>query len=271
MDAKAWAPGEIPLDRPNAARIYDYLLGGYHNFQVDRSAADRLAETNPDVRVSAWVNRAFLRRCVRFLVEQGIDQFLDIGSGIPTVGNVHELVQVVDPSARVVYIDIDPIAVAHGQAMLRDNPNVVAIRADARRPNEIIDHTEVQRLLDWSRPVAVLFVLVLHLLPIDDQAYHTVATLRDALAAGSYVAISHPSYEDAPAAFLQHVNKLTDVAASRYQYRTLAKIRRFFDGLDLIEPGLVHTPLWRPESPQDLLVDEPQRSLCFAGVGLKSL
>lgn len=270
MGTTVCVPDEIPLDRPNAARIYDYLLGGYHNFKVDRLAADRLVETNPDVRLSAWVNRAFLRRCVQFLVEQGIDQFLDIGSGIPSVGNVHEIAQAVDPSIRVVYVDIDPVAVAHGQAMLRDNPNAVAIRADARQPDQILEHGEVRRLLDWSRPVAILFVLVLHLLPDDDQACHTVVTLRDALAAGSYVAISHPSYDDAPSVFLQQVNKLTDVAASRYQYRTLAKIRRFFDGLNLVEPGLVHIPLWRPESPQDLLVDEPQRSLCFAGVGLKA-
>ncbi len=269
MDTTTWIPDEIPLDRPNAARIYDYYLGGYHNFEVDRLAADRLAETNPDVRLASWVNRAFLRRCVRFLVEQGIDQFLDIGSGIPTVGNVHEIAQAANPSARVVYVNIDPVAVAHSQAMLQGNPNAAAIRADARQPDQILSHADVRRLLDWSRPAAVLFAGVLHLLPDDDQANRAVCTLRDVLAAGSYVAISHPSYEDAPPDLFQQINKLTEASASRYQYRTLAKIRRFFDGLDLVEPGLVHTPLWRPESPQDLLVDEPQRAFCFAGVGLK--
>ncbi len=237
--------------------------------RVDRLAADRLAETNPDVRLASWVNRAFLRRCVQFLVEQGIDQFLDIGSGIPTVGNVHEIAQAANPSARVVYVDIDPIAVAHSQAMLRGNPHAVAIRADARQPDQILAHTEVRRLLDWSKPAAVLFVAVLHLLPDDEQAYRAVVTLRDVLAAGSYVAVSHPSYEDASPSLLQQVNKLTESSASRYQYRTLAKIGRFFDGLDLVEPGLVHTPLWRPESAQDLFVNEPQRAFCFAGVGLK--
>jgi len=269
MDTTTWVPDEIPLDRPNAARIYDYYLGGYHNFEVDRLAADRLAETNPDVRLASWVNRAFLRRCVRFLVEQGIDQFLDIGSGIPTVGNVHEIAQAAEPSARVVYVDIDPVAVTHSQAMLRDNPRAAAIHADARQPDQILDHAEVRRLLDWRQPAAVLFIALLHLVPDDDQAYHAVVTLRDALAAGSYVAISHPSYEDASPTFLEQVNKLTAAAASRYQYRTLAKIGRFFDGLDLVEPGLVYTPRWRPESPQDLFVDDPQRAFCFAGVGLK--
>lgn len=269
MDAKAWAPDEIPLDRPNAARVYDYYLGGYHNFEVDRVAADRLAATDPDVRLASWVNRAFLRRCVRFLVEQGIDQFLDIGSGIPTIGNVHEIAQTANPSAHVVYVDVDPVAVAHSQAILQGNPCAVAIRADARQPDQILAHAEVRRLLDWSKPAAVLFVAVLHLLPDDGQAYHAVVTLRDILTVGSYVAVSHPSYEDASPAFLQQVNKLTATTASRYQYRTLAKIRRFFDGLDLVAPGLVHTPLWRPESPQDLFVDEPQRAFCFAGVGFK--
>ena len=271
MDSSTWVPDEIPADRPNAARIYDYYLGGYHNFEVDRLAADRLAETSPDVRLASWVNRAFLRRCVRFLVEQGIDQFLDIGSGIPTVGNVHEIAQAADPSARVVYVDIDSVAVAHSQAILRGNPCAAAICADARQPDQILSHAEVRRLLDWSRPAAVLFIAVLHLVPDDDQAYHAVVTLRDRLTAGSYVAISHPSYEDAPPTLLQQINKLTCASASRYQYRILAKIRRFFDGLDLVEPGLVHTPLWRPESSQDLFVDEPQRAFCFAGVGLKPL
>jgi len=270
MDTTVCVPDEIPLDRPNAARIYDYLLGGYHNFKVDRLAADRLAETNPDMRLSAWVNRAFLRRCVRFLMEQGIEQFLDIGSGIPTVGNVHEIAQAANGSARVVYVDIDPVAVAHSQAMLRGNRRAAAIRADARQPEEILEHAEVRRLLDWSKPAAVLLVAVLHLLPDDGQAYHAVATLRDALTAGSYVAVSHPSYEDASPAFLEEVNSLTAVTASHYQYRTLANIRRFFDGLELVEPGLVHTPLWRPEGAQDVLVDEPQRAFCFAGVGLKT-
>jgi len=269
VDTSTWVPDESLVDKPNAARIYDHLLGGYHNFEVDRLAVERLIAADPNVRMAAWVNRAFLRRCVQFLAEQGIDQFLDIGSGIPTVGNVHEIAQAANPSARVVYVDIDPVAVAHSQAILRGNPSVAAIRADARQPEQILDHADVRRLLDWSKPAAVLFVAVLHLLPDDHQAYHAVATLRDVSAAGSYVAISHPSYEDASPAFLEQINKLTEVAPSRYQYRMLAKIERFFDGLDLVEPGLVHTPLWRPESPQDLLLDEPKHAFCFAGVGLK--
>jgi hypothetical protein len=269
MNTTTWVPDEIPLDRPNAARIYDYLLGGYHNFEVDRLAAEQLAQVYPDMRLSARVNRAFLRRCVRFLAEQGIDQYLDIGSGIPTVGNVHQVAQEANPAARVVYVDIDPVAVAHSQAMLQGNPNATAIGADARQPDQILDHPEVKRLLDLSRPAAVLLAAVLHLVPDDSQAYHTVSTLRAALASGSYVAISHPSCEDVPSEFMQNINKLTARASTVYQYRGHAQIRRFFDGLELVEPGVVHTPLWRPEGPDDLLIDQPARAFCLVGVGRK--
>ena len=269
MSTTTWVPDEIPLDRPSAARIYDYFLGGYHNFEIDRVAAERLMEVAPVVRLSSWVNRAFLRRCVRFLVGQGIDQFLDVGSGIPTVGNVHQVAQELNPAARIVYVDIDPIAVAHSRAILQDNPNATAIRGDAREPDQILQHAEVRRLLDFSKPAAVLFLAVLQLVPDDDQAYHAVRTLCDALIPGSYLAISHPTSEDAPPELLQQINKLTTAAPTVYQYRPHAKIRRLFDGLELVDPGLVHTPLWRPEGPDDVLLDQPERAFCLAGVGLK--
>jgi hypothetical protein len=256
-------------DRPNAARIYDYLLGGYHNFDVDRRAAERLLQVHPDVRIASQVNRAFLRRAVLFLVQQGIEQFLDIGSGIPTVGNVHEIAQEARPAPRVVYVDVDPVAVAHSTSLLRDNPNTAAIQADARQPEQILDHVRVRELLDFRRPVAVLFLAILHLLPDDKQASHAVHTMRNAVVSGSYLAISHPSVEDAPSHLLAQINALTAVAPGRYQYRTRAKILRFFDGLEWVEPGLVHTPLWRPEGPDDALLDHPPRAFCLAGVGQK--
>jgi hypothetical protein len=265
-----WIPEEIAVDKPNTARIYDYLLDGYHNFEIDRVVADRLIQINPDFRLSAHVNRAFLRRCVRFLAEKGIDQFLEIGSGIPTVGHVHQIAQEINPAARVVYVDIDPVAVAHSQAMLHGSTTATAIRADARQPDQIFGHAEVKRLLDLSQPAAVLFAAVLHLIPDDNQAYYAVSTLRDALAPGSYVALSHPSCEDAPPEIMEGINKSTTTAPAVYQYRRHAQIRGFFDGLELVEPGLVLTPLWRPEGPDDLLVDEPQRAFCLAGVGYKA-
>jgi len=269
MSEKIWVPDGVPLDKPNVARIYDYYLGGYHNFEIDRLVAERVAQVYPDVRLASHVNRAFLRRAVRFLVEQGIDQFLDIGSGIPTVGNVHQVAQAGNPAARVVYVDIDPIAVAHSQAILQDNPQATAIQADAREPERILNLPEVKSLLDLSKPVAVLLVAMLHLLPEDDQGYHTVRTLRDTLTPGSYVVISHPTREDAPPEFLAQVDRLSAMASSPYQYRRRAQIQRFFDGLELLEPGLVHTPLWRPEGPDDALLDTPERGLSLAGIGRK--
>jgi hypothetical protein len=262
-------PDGLPVDRPNTARIYDYLLGGFHNFEIDRQAAERLLQVHPDVRIASCVNRAFLRRCVQFLVDQGIGQFLDIGSGIPTAGNVHEVAQQASPAARVVYVDIDPVAVAHSNSILRDNPHAIAIQADARQPEHILDHAEVWRLLDLSQPVAVLLIAILHLIPADDQALHTVRTLRDAVPSGSYIAISHPSLEDAPSYLLDQINALTAVAPSRYQYRLRPQVERFFEGLDLLEPGLVHTPLWRPEGPDDALLDQPERAFCLAAIGRK--
>lgn len=269
MGKTRWIPDGVVLDRPNAARIYDYLLGGYHNFEIDRLAAERLVQVYPDIRLASQVNRTFLRRSVQFLAEQGIDQFLDIGSGIPTVGNVHQIAEKVNPAARTVYVEIDPVAVAHSRAMLQDNPSATAIRADAREPERILDQAEVKELLDLSKPMAVLLVAVLHLLPLDEEAYHTVEVLREALVPGSYVVISHPTREDAPPEFLEQINRLTVASAGNYQYRSRAQIRRFFDGLELLEPGLVHTPLWRPEGADDLCLDRPERALCFAGVGQK--
>jgi hypothetical protein len=269
MAEQRWVPAGESGDRPNAARIYDYLLGGYHNFEVDRLAAERLMQVHPDVRIAAHVNRAFLRRAVLFLVEQGIVQFLDIGSGIPTAGNVHEIAQGARPAARVVYVDVDPVAVAHSTSLLRDNPNTAVLQADAREPEQILNHVQVRELLDFRQPVAVLFLAILHLLPDDDQALHTVRTVHNAAVSGSYVAISHPTVEDAPSHLLAQIDALTAVAPGRYQYRSQAQILRFFDGLEWVEPGLVHTPLWRPEGPDDALLDHPARAFCLAGIGHK--
>ena len=264
-----WIPEEIALDQPNVARIYDYLLDGYHNFEIDRVMADRVIQINPDFRLAAHVNRAFLRRCVRFLAEQGIDQFLEVGSGLPTAGHVHEIAQEINPAARVVYVDIDPVAVAHSQAMLHGSSTATVIRADARQPDQILDHAEFKRLLDLSRPAAVLFCAILHLIPDDQEAYYAVSTLRDVLAPGSYVAVSHPSRDDAPPEMVDGLNKSTARASANYQFRRHAQIGRFFDGLELVEPGLVFTPLWRPEGPDDLLVDQPERAYCLAGIGYR--
>ncbi len=160
-------PPGVSTDIPSVARMYDYFLGGYHNFAADRQAAERVLAQFPDTRFIAQANRAFLRRAVTFLGEQGIAQFLDIGSGILTVGNVHEIVQAGNPNARVVYVDSDPVAVIHSETILADNPNAAAVRADARQPEAILAHPEVRRLLDPARPLAVLLVALLHFVTDD--------------------------------------------------------------------------------------------------------
>lgn len=263
-------PEDLPLDRPNAARIYDFFLGGYHNFAVDRQAAARVLEVYPDAGLSSQINRAFLRRCVRFLLDQGIRQFLDIGSGIPTVGNVHEIVQEIDPQARVLYVDIDPVAVAHSEEILRGNSNCAVIQADLRSTEEILDHPRARELLDYEAPMATLLLLMLHFIGEDEQVYRAARTLREAMASGSYLAVTHGTYDKAPPDVMAQLRELSRLTPTPPTYRTRAHMEEIFDGFDLVEPGIVHTPLWRPEGSEDLFLDRPERSLVLAGVGVKS-
>jgi len=250
--------------------MYDYYLGGYHNFEVDRQAAEQVLALSPDSRLAAHANRAFLRRAVAYLVAQGIEQFLDIGSGIPTAGNVHEIAQRANPAARVVYVDSDPVAVRHSEAILAGNPHAGVIQADARYPEQILDHAETRRRLDFSRPVGVLLVAILHFVPDDTEAYRSVRVLRDAAVAGSYVVISHATNENLPREVVDQAEKLYARSTNPAKARRRAEIERFFDGLEMVEPGLVYVPLWRPESPDDLLLDQPERSLIIGGVGYKA-
>jgi hypothetical protein len=255
-------------DKPSHARIYDYLLGGYHNFEVDRVMAERILKALPDARLSAMVNRAFLRRAVHFLIAQGIDQLLDIGSGLPTVGNVHQVAQTANPAARVVYVDIDSIAVTHSLAILKDNPLATAIQGDVCEPDQILNHPQVRGLLDLSKPVGLLLIAMLHTITDDQRAYGAVRTFRDALAPGSYGAIAMATSECSSSEAVQQAMIIGRVASDS-KMRTRAEIELFFDGLELVEPGLVYTPLWRPEGPDDIFLDCPDRSLVLAGIGRK--
>jgi S-adenosyl methyltransferase len=267
MQRPAWAPQGIDLDRPSAARMYDYYLGGSHNFAIDRHAAEQAMAMWPDLPLIMQANRAFLRRAVRFLVAQGITQFLDIGSGIPTVGNVHEVAQEADSGSRVVYVDIDPVAVAHSRAILAGNPLATVVHGDARDPNRLLELSEVQRLLDFRQPVAVLLIAVLHFVPDDADAYQLVRRLRDAITPGGYIAISHASAEGRPAESASHT-QLYARTSTPMMMRSRSDIERLFEGLQIVEPGVVYLPLWRPESPDE--VDEhPERFTGFAGVGRK--
>jgi SAM-dependent methyltransferase len=269
MATTTWLPGDESLSTPNAARMYDFFLGGYHNFASDREAAERAIAIYPEFPLVMRTNRTFLRRAVRFLVAQGIDQFLDFGSGIPTVGNVHEVAQSENPAARVVYVDIDPIAVAHSRAILGGNPGTLVLHADGRRPEEILANPEVQRLLDLDRPLAVLIVFLLHFISDDAEALRLVQVLRDAMPVGSYLVLSHGTMEGIPPAICAQLERVYARTDTPVRIRTRAEVLHFFAGLELVAPGLVYCPLWRPESDHDVLLAHPERSLGFAGVARK--
>ncbi|WP_280401055.1 SAM-dependent methyltransferase [Nocardia carnea] len=267
MSRPSWAPDGIDLDRPSASRVYDYFVGGMHNFEIDRQLAQQIETFTPNVAETMRANRDLLRRCVRFLTDQGIDQFLDIGSGIPTVGNVHEVAQAANPSARVVYADIDPVAVAHSEAILAGNPNAAVVQADAAQPETILADESVKSLIDFDKPVAVLLLGVLHFVPDEAGPAACVTRLRDAVAPGSYLAITHATADGQPAEVLE-AQKLSGRTSTEIVLRTRAEIETYFAGWTMLEPGLVHLPLWRPEHPGDI-GEHPERSGAFGGVARK--
>jgi hypothetical protein len=263
MDRPAWAPPEVDLERPSTARIYDYMLGGLHNFAIDRQMAEQVLAVSPQIRLAAHANRGFLRRAVEYLAGAGIRQFLDLGSGIPTVGNVHEAAHRVAPEAKVVYVDADPVAVAHSLAIVEGDERITVVQADIRDPKAILTDPRVTGALDFSQPVAVLIVAVLHFVPDADDPAGIVARLRDAIVPGSYIAISQV------AAFPYELTPEQQAVADRYTkanavaLRTRDQIARFFDGLELVEPGLVDPAKWQADGDVTELVPN------FAGVGRK--
>ncbi|HUY49598.1 MAG TPA: SAM-dependent methyltransferase [Streptosporangiaceae bacterium] len=263
-----WVPPGVDTRRANTARVYDYWLGGSHNFLADQDVGRAIAAVEPNMRAIARANRAFLGRAVRFLAAAGIRQFLDIGSGIPTQGNVHEVAQQADPAARVVYADIDPVAIAHSKAILAGNENATIIDADLRRPAEILANRETGRLIDFSQPVGLLLMVVLHFIAGTEDPWRVVATLRDALTPGSYLVLGHATYEGKPAVAQATEKVYNRSVATQLHLRSRAEILRFFDGFDLAGPGLVHVPLWRPDSPADVPSD-PSPFGCLVGVGRK--
>lgn len=264
----SWAPADIPLDRPSVARMYDYYLGGNHNFEIDRLAAERAIAFYPDIPDMMRVNRAFLRRAVEFAAWQGIDQFLDLGSGIPTVGHVHQIVRRIQPEAHVVYVDIDPITVTHSEPLLAGDERAVAIEEDIRNTEALLTRPEVRAQLDFARPIAVLMLLVLHSILDDTEAEQVVRTYKAAMAPGSYLLLSHTTLgENGPV--LPAPDTPLGQFTSMMQFRTNDEIARYFDGFTLVPPGLVSLPLWRPEGPDDLFFDEPERAKAYGGVAYK--
>ncbi|MFE9774834.1 SAM-dependent methyltransferase [Streptomyces sp. NPDC005931] len=270
MERPAWAPRSIDITVPSVSRMYDYYLGGSHNFEVDREAARRAMEFMPGLPKIMQANRAFLHRAVRFAVDRGITRFLDIGSGIPTFGNVHEVAQAADPAARVVYVDHDPVAVAHSQAVLEGNDQADIVAADLRKPQEILNSHEVRRLIEPNRPVALLLVAILHFVEDADDPYTAVAELREALPPGSMLVLTHASYEGIPLP-PERAGGAVDVykdIRNPLIMRSREEIARFFEGYDMVEPGLVPMPRWRPDTaPED---EDPYAFSGFAGVGHKA-
>jgi SAM-dependent methyltransferase len=253
VERPAWAPADLDLDRPNAARMYDYYLGGSHNFAVDRELASKVLEAWPDMPRAAQANRAFLRRAVRYLAGQGIRQFLDIGSGIPTVGNVHEVAQAAAPEARVVYVDTDPVAVAHSRAILAGDDQTAVIQADGRDPATLLSLPSVTGLLDLRRPVGLLMVALLHFVLDEGDPRGILARYAARLAPGSWLVVSHGSTDTAPGVAM--MEKLYGRTSTPIQMRSKGELESMLADVDLVEPGVEFLPAWRPDHPDDVAGD----------------
>ncbi|MFF5338280.1 SAM-dependent methyltransferase [Streptomyces sp. NPDC013181] len=236
----------IDTGRPHPARIYDYLLGGKDNYRVDQQAGDRLVAASSQERAAAHANRTFLERAVRHVVGTGVRQVLDIGAGLPHQPNVHEVARAAAPGARVAYVDNDPIVVAHADALLGSSGGVGVALADLRDPRGVVEHPHVREVIDFGRPVALLLVSVLHFLSHDDRPGDAVAALRDALPAGSFLVLSHATddFADCSAARAVYATATTPLTP-----RSRSEIERFLDGFELLAPGLVPVPSWRPDAP----------------------
>lgn len=276
MSDQGFPVEEIDTSRPHPARMYDYYLGGWDNYDVDREAADRVIQMHPQIRDSARANRAFMQRAVRHAVSSGVRQLIDIGTGIPTSPNTHEVAQETDPQARVVYADNDPIVATHAGARLTNAPGTGFVLGDVRDPKKLLDEPVVQKLIDFDRPVALLLVAVLHFLQEDEDPAGVVATLAEALPTGSFLIMSHATDEPYEAYAAGRTNeaardRVTDVyknATATLNLRGKTEIESLFGPFRLREPGVVRVPLWRPDgavpSPEEI-----NNTIFYGGVGVK--
>jgi len=241
-----WVPSDVDVNLPSAARVYDFLLGGAHNFPADRAVGQKVLQVLPNGGAIAGSNRAFLRRAVLYMIEQGINQFLDLGSGIPTVGNVHEVAQEADPSARVVYVDYESVAVAHSELILSGNDNATVFKADMCEPETILEAPETRRLINFDEPIGLLMVAVLHFVPDERKPGEILARYHDALPAGSLLGLSHLTADHAPAEMSTVVEAMKHSRDPMY-FRPYDEIVAMFDEFELVEPGVVSAPRWHPE------------------------
>lgn len=263
VDREVRLPPIVDLTKPNDARVYDYLLGGAHNFAVDRELARQAVAAMPILRQVALANRAFLHRVVRVCVHAGVRQFLDLGSGIPGLGNVHEVAQAIDPRCAVAYVDVDPVVHAHGQLILSDTPGTALINEDLMNAEAVLEHPAVRGLLDFDEPIAVLGMLALHFVPDERDPEGALATYRDALPVGSMLGLSHPAGDTTA----EGVDEAIDVFSQGHMVpvaRDLERLTGFFEGFELLEPGVTRVPNWRPdrEGSEDVPVN--------GGLGVKS-
>lgn len=268
MERPSWASEGADIEQPSAARLYDYALGGSHNLAVDRELFRQLTAVMPDLAEQARLSRAFLRRALYFCAAAGIRQFLDVGSGIPARGNAYEVVRRIAPDARVMYVNTDPVPVPRRHTTVTGDDRVGVVQADIRQTDLVIDHPDVRRLLDFDGPVAVLLVAVLHLVSDRDDPPGIVARLREAMAPGSFLVISHGSRDGRPQAIAEGF-KLLRGSGLEVTLRPRQQVERLFAGFDMVEPGLVWAPQWRPERPEDL-GEHPEQSVVLVGVGRKT-
>jgi len=258
-------PFGVDSTQASAARVYDYYLGGFHNFAADREMARQAIEMWPDLPMIMQANRAFLRRAVTHLVDLGVRQFLDIGSGLPTVGSVHDTAQSLEPASRVVYVDIDPVAVAHARALLGDNSRAGVVLGDLRQPQAVLADPVVTSLIDPSQPTALLMVAVLHFVGDGDDPATAIRAFRDVLGRGSYLVVCHASDGMQPPAVTAGHRELYRRTATPMTMRNRDQVEAFFDGYQVLDPGVVLLEQWAPGQIRE--VSNPQRVPAWVGVG----
>ena len=260
---------DLKFDDVNFSRVFDYWLGGYHNFEDDRLTANRIESIYPHIRMAAFANRSFLRRCIRFLCQHKIHQFIDIGSGIQTAGGVFEFLKRLDPEAKIILADVDPVVVQHNNAILRHENNVVNLHADARNADTIFSNYKVLKYFNFEQPVAVMLSNVLHYIDDDQQIFDLIAEIKSNICLHSFLVIEHLSLPDRLERLLHKTKSFDLPIRFKIKSRSFLNIYQFFRGFELVQPGLVYAPQWHAESKFDALVDSPELSISFAGVGVK--
>ena len=269
MEDPDWLPPEINTGTAHPARVYDYWLGGKDNFAADRELGDAIIAALPSTRLGARANRAFLGRAVRYLAgEAGVRQFLDIGTGIPTAGNTHEVAQAVAPASRVVYVDNDPIVLAHARALMTSDPAGATefIQADLHDPDKILADPALKRTLDLGQPVALMLIAILHFLTDEENPQGIVSTLVDALPSGSYLTLSHLTADFIDPEQAASASAAGQQSGVTYVPRTRAEVAAFFTGLELVDPGVVPVLAWRPD---DGAPDDPRAVSGYGAMGRK--